>query len=399
MMDPDTTAGALAGIRVIDCASYIAAPAAATLLSDFGAEVIKIEPPEGDPYRRLVPGLSYPWDLDARNKRSLALDLKHPKAASILARLVKGSDVFITNLPAAVRARLRIDSGSLRALNPRLIYASMSAHGERGPEAHAPGFDTTAYWARSGLSDLVKEDEDSAPSRSVTGMGDHPSAMSLYAAIMTALYLRERTGEGTVVRSSLLANGLWANAALVQASLNGTPPAPRQARARAPNPLANIYRCSDERWINLTLLNERQFAALCTALQCPELAEDARFASHEGRALHHEAMVSVLDQCMARHPSSHWLARLREAGIPAAPIARLSDLADDPQLHAIDALVPFADNGLTVNSPIELDNAPKRAPQRAARVPGEHSREVLATFGYDSGEIDALCAQGAVVQS
>jgi crotonobetainyl-CoA:carnitine CoA-transferase CaiB-like acyl-CoA transferase len=233
MIDPDTTAGALAGIRVIDCASYIAAPAAATLLSDFGAEVIKIEPPEGDPYRRLVPGLSYPWDLDARNKRSLALDLKHPNAASILSRLVKGSDVFITNLPAAVRERLRIDAGSLRALNPRLIYASMSAHGERGPEAHAPGFDTTAYWARSGLSDLVKEDEDSAPSRSVTGMGDHPSAMSLYAAIMTALYLRERTGEGTVVRSSLLANGLWANAALVQASLNGTPPAPRPARAAA----------------------------------------------------------------------------------------------------------------------------------------------------------------------
>ncbi|HWS75966.1 MAG TPA: CoA transferase, partial [Quisquiliibacterium sp.] len=191
------------GLKVIDCASFIAAPAAATILSDFGADVVKVEPIEGDPYRELFrpagfgpDDRNYGWELDSRNKRSLAVDLKTAEGLDILHRLAAGADVFITNLPLSVRRRLRIDHETICALNPRLVYGSFTAYGETGAEAEKTGFDSTAYWARSGLMDIVKPDHTSPPARSVAGLGDHPSAMTLFAAITTALYRRERTGLG-----------------------------------------------------------------------------------------------------------------------------------------------------------------------------------------------------------
>jgi len=169
------------GLKVIDCASFIAAPAAATILADFGADVVKVEPPEGDPYRELFraqgfgpSGRNFGWELDSRNKRSLAVDLKRPEGREVLERLVRSADVFLTNLPLSARRRLRIDHASLEPLNPRLIYASFTAYGETGVEAEKTGFDSTAYWSRSGLMDLVKTDHTALPARSVAGMGDHP---------------------------------------------------------------------------------------------------------------------------------------------------------------------------------------------------------------------------------
>ena len=201
-------------LKVIDCASWIAGPAAATIMSDFGADVIKIEPPgAGDPWRsRSASGTpnDYYWQLTARNKRSLALDLKHEAGLAVLYRLAAEADVFVTNFPLPVRDRLKLAPEHLLPLNPRLIYASFTAYGEAGEEAARTGFDSTAYWARTGLMDAVRADVDTAPARSAPGMGDHPSATGLYAAIVTALYRREKTGLGGVVRSSLLANGLWA---------------------------------------------------------------------------------------------------------------------------------------------------------------------------------------------
>jgi crotonobetainyl-CoA:carnitine CoA-transferase CaiB-like acyl-CoA transferase len=195
------------------------------VLSDFGADVIKIEPPQhGDPYRQLpqLPGnpkcsQNYAWMLDSRNKRSLALDLAKSAGQAVLHRLVGQADVFITNYPREVRRRLKLDHETLAPLNPQLIYASFTGYGEAGKEADKPAFDVTAWWARSGLMDLVRTETAAAPSRSVSGMGDHPSAMSLLAAILIGLYQRERTGEGTLVGSSLLANGIWANGYFAQA--------------------------------------------------------------------------------------------------------------------------------------------------------------------------------------
>src|SRR5580704_13822961 len=252
------------GLRVIDCASFIAGPAAATVMSDFGAEVIKIEPPgAGDPYRRratppIGPGLtSNPgFELDGRNKKSLALDLRSPAGQAVLRRLVAQADVFITNYPPPVRRRLGITYEELVPLNDRLIYASFSGYGEAGPEADKPGFDATAWWARTGLMHLVRAGEEATPARSLPGMGDHPSAMATYGAIVTALYHRERTGKGGYVGSSLLANGLWANGCSVQAALDGETVQPQPPREHGLNALRMHYKCRDGRWLLLSIVAE-----------------------------------------------------------------------------------------------------------------------------------------------
>src|SRR3954466_12914775 len=249
------------GLKVIDCASWIAGPAAATMLSDFGADVIKIEPPgDGDPWRssQPIPGkkVDYYWQLTSRNKRSLALDLKHPEGQAVLRTLVADADVFITNYPLPVRDRLKLSDGDLLPLNPRLIYASFTAYGEAGEDAAKTGFDSTAYWARTGLMDIVRATEETEPARSAPGMGDHPSATGLYAAIITALYRREKTGRGGVVRSSLLQNGAWANGCFIQTRLFGEAVPHRPPREHAPNALANHYCCRDGRWFIMALFNE-----------------------------------------------------------------------------------------------------------------------------------------------
>jgi formyl-CoA transferase len=270
--------GIFEGLKVLDCASFIAAPAAATVLSDFGAEVIKIEPPgAGDPYRNLpnLPGYprsehNFAWLLESRNKRSLALDLSKPEGQAVLHRLARDADVFITNFPPEVRGRLGISWTELAPLNPRLIYASFTGYGEKGEEANKPGFDSNAYWARSGLMDLVRADESTTPARSVAGMGDHPCAMALYGAIVTALYRRERTGKGSHVRSNLMANGVWANGVLAQARLCGAKFSERRSREHALKAVTNHYKCRDGRWLILSLLNEeRQWPALakCRAVR------------------------------------------------------------------------------------------------------------------------------------
>jgi formyl-CoA transferase len=392
------------GLKVLDCASFIAAPAAATILGDFGADVIKIEPPEGDPYRQLfVPfgfgpeGRNHGWELDSRNKRSLVLDLKQADGIGILHRLAAGADVFITNLPAPVRRRLRIDADTITGLNPRLVYASMTAYGEVGPEADKTGFDSTAYWARSGLMDLVKSDHAAPPARSVAGMGDHPSAMTLFAAISTALYQRERSGRGGVVSTSLLANGLWANACFVQARLFDAPLAPRPPRERSATPMTNLYRCRDGRWLNLVMLNEaRQFVPLAQALDVPQLPGDPRFADPDARRANHVALIGILDERFAQRELAEWRERLDAAGVTFGVVGTLEDLLDDEQARASGALVPFEDApGLTVSSPLAIAGVDKRAP-RVAPALGEHGPAILREAGFDDDDIARLRGLGVI---
>jgi len=253
----------LSGIRVLDVASYIAAPVAATLMADYGADVIKVEAPKGDAYRHLNnnPGLpetdaAFHWHVTNRNKRGLALDLTSAAGRQVLERLVAGTDVFITNFPLGARKRLQLNYADIQALNPKLIYASLSAYGESGDEAPNPGFDSTAYWARSGLMDMVRPDPDGGPARSMPGQGDHPTGVALFGAIMLALFDRQRTGVGQHVHTSLMANGLWANAFAAQAALSGAQMPRRPKREDMPNALTNHYQCADQRWFILTLLNQ-----------------------------------------------------------------------------------------------------------------------------------------------
>jgi len=385
------------GLTVIDCASFVAGPAAATILSDFGAEVIKIEPLEGDPYRYLVPDGTYPWDLDSRNKQSVAIDLKHPEGLEVLYRLVRQADVFITNFPLGARRRLKIDYDTLAPVNQRLIYASLTAYGETGPEAEKTGFDTTAYWARSGLMDMVKPEHSAPPSRSVIAMGDHPTAMSLYAAVTTALYRRERTGRGGLVSSSLIANGLWANSVMTQAALAGVSIPDRLPRTHAPNPLSNVYRCRDDRWINLAVLNDRQYPVLCRLLGCEPLIDDPRYVSQAARHANHASLIAVFDDAFLTRNRDEWCQLFEREAITHASISTVHDLPHDAQLLASGVLVPFADgSGMTVSSPIELGAAARVAPVPAPTTVGQHTEAVLLGSSYSLEEIESLRRLGVL---
>ena len=393
------------GLKVIDCASYIAAPAAAVILGDLGADVIKLEPPDGDPHRSLYkllglgePASNFVWDLNSRGKRSLVLDLKLAAGQAVLHRLVAQADVFITNLPLPVRERLAIDAPTLLALNPRLVYASMTAYGETGPEAAKGGFDITAYWARSGLMDLVRADHSGPPVRPVAGMGDHPSATALFAAIATALYRRERSGRGGQVSTSLMANGLWANAVQVQAQLAGEAYPPRLPRSHAPNPLSNLYRCRDGRWLTLVVLNEvRQLPGLLAALGLAHLADDPRLTTAAGRDEHHADVIALFDAAFIGQDLAHWRALLDAAGITFGVIGTLADLPRDEQMHQAGALVPYAHRaGLTLSSPIHLADVAQRAPGPAPRL-GQHNAELLREAGYTDQQIAGLRSARAVL--
>jgi len=390
------------GLKVIDCASWIAGPAAATMLSDFGADVIKIEPPgHGDPWRasQPIPGkkVDYYWQLTSRNKRSLALDLKHADGQAVLHRLTASADVFVTNFPLPVRDRLCMAPANLLPLNPRLIYASFTAYGEEGEEAAKTGFDSTAYWARTGLMDMVRSDHDTVPSRSMPGMGDHPSATGLYAAIVTALYRREKTGQGGVVRSSLLQNGLWANGCAVQTRLFGEHVDLRPHRDQAPNALANHYRSRDGRWFIMALFNEqRQLRSFLGAIGREELTDDPRFATPEARKQHARELVIILDEVFSRRDLAQWRTILDAVGITFGIVATVNEALDDPQMLHSGALVPFGDGqGLTISTPFHIDGINKIPATRAPSV-GQHNESVLLEAGYSAEDVERLRGLGVV---
>jgi crotonobetainyl-CoA:carnitine CoA-transferase CaiB-like acyl-CoA transferase len=397
----------LDGIRVLDVGSFVFGPAAATVMADFGADVLKIEPPKtGDPYRYLhqMPPLpksdvDYCWLLTGRGKRSVALDLKDPEARDVLLRLVREADVFVTNYPLRVLEDLRLGWPQLEPLNPRLVYAHATGFGEAGPEAEKPGYDATAWWARSGLQDAVRP-RGGLPAVSVPGMGDHPSAMALFGAIMLALYQRERTGRGAKVRSSLLANGAWSNAIYLQALLCGAGTFRHVDCHEPDNAVVNQYETRDGQWILLAMVQEdKLWPGLCRAIERPELANDARFATRAERRARAGELCRILEPIFASRDFAHWRKALDEQQITFAQLARLEDLTDDPQLEAAGILRDACD-GLgrgvrTVASPIAVEGAPAAAPRPAPAI-GEHTDEVLAALGYDAAARDALRARGAI---
>ncbi len=397
--------GIFDGLKVLDCASFIAAPAAATVLSDFGADVIKIEPPvTGDPYRNLpnLPGYphsehNFAWMLEARNKKSLALDLSKPEGQAVLHRLAAQADVFITNYPPQVRERLGITHAHLAPQNERLIYASFTGYGEKGAEANKPGFDSNAYWARSGLMDLVRADEHTTPARSIAGMGDHPCAMAFYSAIVTALYKRERTGKGSHVSSNLMANGVWAASVLAQAKLVGAKFGERRPRERALNAVTNHYQCKDGRWLILSLLNEdRQWPTLARCLGREDLVTDPRFEAKKERHARSLELIKIFDETFATKDLAEWRKILDGNGLVFGVVGILDDIPTDQQMIDNEVLVPFEnDTMMTISSPIWVDGSKKVQPRKPPGL-GEHSDEILRNAGYDEAAIGKLRASGAV---
>ncbi len=401
-------ANLLDGIRVIDAANFIAGPVAATVMADFGADVIKVEPPTGDIYRVRGAGYpasayNYPWIVDNRSKRSVAIDLRAKDGQALLHRLVRDADVFVTNAPLDSRARLRVRYEDLAPLNERLVYASISAYGETGDEASKPGFDSIALWARTGLMDLVRASPDVPPARSLPGMGDHPTGMSLFAAIMAGLYHRERTGRGTAVSTSLMANGLWMNAIPVQGILCGTRTEVRPPREDAVSALANMYRCRDGRWFMLTITgDERHWPAFAKGIGRADLTTDPRFAETAHRRQNARALTAVLDDVFAARDWDEWRHLLETTGVAFGVVGTLDDIPHDEQMRASGALVPMDDPragaAFTVSSPIQIDGQQK-VPATFAPEIGEHTVEVLRTAGVAEAEIQRLLAAGVIVQA
>ena len=394
-----------ADLKVIDMSSWIAAPVAATMLADFGAEVIKIEPPEaGDGYRNFAlmestptSDVNYTWQMDNRNKRSLALNLKTEEGRKLLRQLVAESDVYVTNTPHLMRRAWGLTYEDLAALNPKLIYASLTAYGELGPERDREGFDLVAYWARSGLMDLVRA-PGADPAPALPGMGDHPTAVSLYAAILTALFKRQQTGEGSHVHTSLLANGMWSASCIAQGVF-------AKADFTLYHHLSShlftrlLYEAADGRWLQFSMVRtDEEVDMLFTAIERPDLLLDPRFVTAELRVEHGNVLVEEMKAALITETSDHWMQVLTELGVPVALVGRVDELTSDPQVIANNmAITPTPEVGMpsVINHPLNVEGLATR-PAGPAPDLGEHGEAILAELGYTPTDIARAKEQGVI---
>jgi crotonobetainyl-CoA:carnitine CoA-transferase CaiB-like acyl-CoA transferase len=392
------------GLKVVDFASFVAGPGAAVILSDFGADVIKVEPPSGDMWRivyKIPPqpraNDNYLWHLDNRNKRGLALDLKSPEAGEVLERLVKWADVLIVNTPHPARKRLKLEYQDVAQWNPRLIYADISGFGDKGPDANLPGFDITAYWARSGLLSQTR-DAGSPPTWPIAASGDHATAVGLFSAIVMGLYQRERTGKGSYVTTSLLAGGVWAAGVDIAGALAGATFYPLHDRQNPSNATLNPYKASDGCWFMLVVTPDK-LRALATGIGRPDLMTDRRFSDAATLANNTAQLRAILDDVFAKQPMQHWREVFDKARITYGAILEPAEVVNDPQLRANNIVVPLEGAGgkltSTISSPINVHGIAK-VPAKRAPALGEHNEDVLKQLGFSASEIDSLHASGAV---
>jgi len=397
----------LKDLNVLDVGSYVAAPAAATVMGDFGANVIKVEPPTGDPYRELL-GLivtEYPnffWDLDGRNKRSLAIDLTSEQGKQVISKLIEGADVFITNYRTELLEKLGLTYDEVSEINSKIIFGQINAFGLEGPDANRTGFDATAWWASTGLMEAVKR-PDVMPAVSTPGMGDHPTSMALFGGIMGALYRREKTGEGAHVQTSLLASGAWSNSMYIQGALVGYDAVDGRTVDDLKNlPLASPYATSDGRYILLCILNpDKEWSKFLRALNREDLNEDDRFSERINRMMNGAALYDILTEVFASKDSVHWREQLDANEITYSFAATLSEVIGNEQMYANDILVEMTPGrqlyAHTVNSPIWITGEDKVTPVVAPNK-GEHTSEILAELGLSEAEINTMINDGTVVQ-
>src|SRR6185369_1984381 len=337
-------------LKVVDLASFIAGPSAAVILSDFGADVIKVEPPSGELWRHAnhlppqpVAEDAYPWHLANRNKRGIALDLKSPSAQQVLEKLVKWADVLIVNTPHPARARLKLEYQDVVQWNSRLIYADISGFGDKGPDANLPGFDITSYWARSGLLSMTR-DAGAPPTWPVAGSGDNATAVGLYSAIVTALYRRERTGKGAYVTTSLLAEGVWSASVSIQAALCGANFYGLHDRQNPANAAMNVYRSADDTWFVLIVTPDK-VAAVVNAIGRPDLLTNPLFSDPKKLIANMPQLTEILDEVFGAQPMSHWYEVFSGVHVTFGAVRGPQEVIEDPQLAENDIIVPLAGAG------------------------------------------------------
>jgi crotonobetainyl-CoA:carnitine CoA-transferase CaiB-like acyl-CoA transferase len=394
------------GLRVVEVANWVAGPAACAIFRDMGAEVLKIEPPEGDALRAFkMRNLGYDTDLntafelDNRGKRSLVLDLEKPRARDVVARLVRDADVFLTNLTQPRREKYGLTFEALAAVNPRLVYTSLTGYGTQGPEHWRPGFDYAAFWARSGLMGTLGEPP-SPPPLCRGGQGDHTTALNLVLATLAALRLRDRTGRAQLADVTLYGTGMWTLAGDLSAALLTKAHPPRHDRSAPPNPIWNSYATRDGRWLLLVHPDPQSFwARFCAALGEPGWTSDPRFDSAAKRSAASRELTSLIGERFARHDFAHWAQALDAHKLIWAPVATLDEVIADPQARAIGAFAPVdhpkEGRFETLAAPFAIANS-AIAPRGPAPELGAHSHAALAEHGFAADEIRALEAEGVL---
>jgi crotonobetainyl-CoA:carnitine CoA-transferase CaiB-like acyl-CoA transferase len=380
-------AGPVEGIRVIELGVWVAGPAAGGILADWGADVIKIEPPTGDPGRmfgRMLgtdPGPNPPFEMDNRSKRSIVLDLTTEEGRSTALELLSDADVFLTNIRPGALKRIGLDFETLAARNGRLVYGLITGFGETGADADRAAYDVAAFWSRSGLAHLLTRPGDTPPFQR-GGMGDHLAGMTLVAAICAALLARERTGAGQLVTTSLYRQGAYTvSFDLNTFLLTGHPIAIGQ-RETMGNPCMNNYAAADGRrfWI-VGLEASRHWPALCRVVGRPDWLTDPRFSDGRTRAANAAELIAELDEIFATKPLDEWTkAFATEPDFFWSPINTLEDVVADDQFHAAGGIVYVPDGDASVPmiaTPADFHGTPW-APRATAPELGQHSQQVLA---------------------
>lgn len=372
-------------LTVIDAASYVAGPAAATVMADYGANVIKVEPPQGDSYRGLAARYrtNYNWLLTSRNKRSIAVDIRAEEGQELLHKLIEKADVLIINFNLAQMIKYRLNFETLKEINPRLILAQITGYGNRGPEANRRAYDVAAWWARAGIMDLMKA-PGGRPPNGAGGVGDHASAMTLFGAIMMALYRREKTGRGSFVSTSLVANGVWSMGMHVQGMLAGYDPNELLAE-KGYSPFTISYETRDGGFIMLVGANPaREWPLLCKALGLNDWLQDPRFPDLRAVMSHRENVRAGFAEAFQKITTTQAMVALDEVDATYSLVEPLKDVVTDAQLIENDIIRSTGDADpdyqFTVNSPLEVSDATK-VPVRRAPDLGDHTMEILEEFG------------------
>jgi crotonobetainyl-CoA:carnitine CoA-transferase CaiB-like acyl-CoA transferase len=398
----------LSGVKVVELAMWVAGPSTAVVLGDWGADVIKLEEPKtGDPTRGYVTRSIadsnvkiYPaFELDNRNKRSVAVDLRTPDGHAFALKLIEQADVFITSLRLDAIARMKLDYMTLSARNPRLIYATLNGYGHRGPDKDRPAYDYAAAWARSGLMATIAQPGQPPPAQR-PAMIDHPVGLGLAGAISAALFARERTGRGREVMISLFAMGLWMNATdLTGAMLTGTAPV-SESRTQRINPMWSSYRCQDGKWIYFVMIqSDRFWPNFCAALGRANWKDDPRFCDASARAKHCAELTAEIDEAVAHRTAAEWSSIFDRHELIWAPVQTDAEVLRDPQAEAIGAYAPVdhphLKNVRLVNSPVEFGDD-QRPNHRVAPELGQHTEEVALEIGYTWEEIARMKESGTL---
>jgi crotonobetainyl-CoA:carnitine CoA-transferase CaiB-like acyl-CoA transferase len=398
----------LGHLRVVEIATWVAAPTVGAILAEYGADVIHVEDPaRADPHRvsvsqawkQTVPDARFnsSYELNNRNKRSLALSLKTDDGQEIFRRLIARSDVFVTNLLPDRQQRLGTDYAKLRAINECIIHVGVTGWGTEGPFRNNRGFDFTVYWASSSMMHLLTV-PGVPPPFIRPGMGDRTAGLAAMSALGLALYTRERTGKGQAIEVNLMHTGMFTVASDVQRAVVFGAYGPRYAHAAAPGPLANSYETRDGRWMMVNVAEEH-WAAFCTCLEAPELVDDPRFSTPDDRGANNEALIALLDRVFARHDLAEWERRLNAARITWAPALEPLEAVAHPQAVAnhffVDARHDAIGDYKLLAFPFRFSDAKPRF-RNAAPERGQQTREILGEVGFAPAEMDRFAEHGVV---